>query len=55
MGALSYNGDRVQEKHLHREEDRRVLKSGQKSAAELRAENGFFARDAAIDWANSKP
>lgn len=54
MDDLSYIGDRIQEKHLQREEDRRALESGQKSAAELRADNGFFARDAEIDWANSK-
>ncbi len=55
MDDFSYNGDRMHEKHLQREKDRHALESGRKSAAELRAENGFFAYESDIDWDNAKP
>ena len=44
---------RAQEKHLQREEDRRVLESGKLSEKELREQNGLFAIDANVDLSQS--
>ena len=48
-----YPGNRVEEKRLQREADRRALLSGEKSSRQLREENGHFAFDVEVNFSSS--
>lgn len=52
----SYDGnERSWEKHISRQEDERALASGEKSAEQLRRENGHFAgMDVKVDFKRGK-